>query len=112
MAGSALTETKGLVAKSRRDGALDEALERLAPGHLPERPDTPDLHVTAVRRLPPLAAQYAPFPEAIDERLQRTLVSRGISQLYTHQAESIRSEERRVGKECTSWCRSRWSPYH
>ena len=20
--------------------------------------------------------------------------------------------ERRVGKECTSWCRSRWSPYH
>ena len=25
---------------------------------------------------------------------------------------SSRSEERRVGKECTSWCRSRWSPYH
>ena len=24
----------------------------------------------------------------------------------------LRSEERRVGKECTSWCRSRWSPYH
>ena len=24
----------------------------------------------------------------------------------------VRSEERRVGKECTSWCRSRWSPYH
>ena len=24
----------------------------------------------------------------------------------------IRSEERRVGKECTSVCRSRWSPYH
>ena len=23
-----------------------------------------------------------------------------------------RSEERRVGKECTSWCISRWSPYH
>ena len=23
-----------------------------------------------------------------------------------------RSEERRVGKECWSWCRSRWSPYH
>ena len=26
--------------------------------------------------------------------------------------EKARSEERRVGKECTSWCRSRWSPYH
>ena len=23
-----------------------------------------------------------------------------------------RSEERRVGKECTIQCRSRWSPYH
>src|SRR3546814_6289696 len=24
----------------------------------------------------------------------------------------LRSEERRVGKECCSTCRSRWSPYH
>src|SRR3546814_7412055 len=26
--------------------------------------------------------------------------------------ENHRSEERRVGKECVSTCRSRWSPYH
>src|SRR3546814_12101820 len=26
--------------------------------------------------------------------------------------EDERSEERRVGKECVSTCRSRWSPYH
>src|SRR3546814_1797214 len=26
--------------------------------------------------------------------------------------ENARSEERRVGKECVSTCRSRWSPYH
>src|SRR3546814_14466845 len=26
--------------------------------------------------------------------------------------EGVRSEERRVGKECVSTCRSRWSPYH
>ena len=26
--------------------------------------------------------------------------------------EPFRSEERRVGKECQSVCRSRWSPYH
>ena len=25
---------------------------------------------------------------------------------------ALRSEERRVGKECTVLCRSRWSPYH
>ena len=24
----------------------------------------------------------------------------------------VRSEERRVGKECYALCRSRWSPYH
>src|SRR3546814_16048476 len=27
-------------------------------------------------------------------------------------ASDKRSEERRVGKECVSTCRSRWSPYH
>src|SRR3546814_4723918 len=27
-------------------------------------------------------------------------------------APAFRSEERRVGKECVSTCRSRWSPYH
>src|SRR3546814_5480121 len=27
-------------------------------------------------------------------------------------AKFTRSEERRVGKECVSTCRSRWSPYH
>src|SRR3546814_17701142 len=26
--------------------------------------------------------------------------------------EAVRSEERRVGKECVGTCRSRWSPYH
>src|SRR3546814_8040188 len=29
-----------------------------------------------------------------------------------HSCRSRRSEERRVGKECVSTCRSRWSPHH
>ena len=29
-----------------------------------------------------------------------------------HDISFDRSEERRVGKECASMCRSRWSPYH
>src|SRR3546814_18388720 len=29
-----------------------------------------------------------------------------------HSGSGLRSEERRVGKECVSQCRSRWSPYH
>src|SRR3546814_14132902 len=32
--------------------------------------------------------------------------------LATVRARHPRSEERRVGKECVSTCRSRWSPYH
>src|SRR3546814_9764138 len=31
---------------------------------------------------------------------------------YSEVAKAYRSEERRVGKECVSTCRSRWSPYH
>src|SRR5262245_37473571 len=70
------------------ENALDAALDRLAGGPI-DRPDTPDLHVTAMRRLPAIAAQFAPFPEGLDERLTRALASRGIRQLYTHQAEAI-----------------------
>ena len=36
---------------------------------------------------------------------------RGEAWLFVETA-GERSEERRVGKECTSVCRSRWSPYH
>src|SRR3546814_1023276 len=47
---------------------------------------------------------FAPAPRASDEEL-------------TRQSEQLRqalqrSEERRVGKECVSRCRLRWSPYH
>src|SRR3546814_4920034 len=31
---------------------------------------------------------------------------------YRCTSSPCRSEERRVGKECVSTCRSRWSPYH
>ena len=36
-------------------------------------------------------------------------VSRVIGAVF---GELVGSEERRVGKECTATCRSRWSPYH
>jgi DEAD/DEAH box helicase domain-containing protein len=74
---------------SKRDGALDAALERIADSSSLDRPDTPDHHITAIRRLPAVAAQYVPFPASLDSRLQQALASRGIGSLYTHQAESI-----------------------
>ena len=33
-----------------------------------------------------------------------------IGRLVAIKVLSLRSEERRVGKECTSWCRSLWAP--
>src|SRR3546814_2440869 len=50
----------------------------------------------------------------------RSLLCRGIRSAAGRQSElpvapgvvRSRSEERRVGKECVSTCRSRWSPYH
>src|SRR3546814_21130701 len=34
------------------------------------------------------------------------------AQIDALRSENSRSDERRVGKECVSTCRSRWSPYH
>src|SRR3546814_15248899 len=41
--------------------------------------------------------------------LHRELSRKGVTLMLLWQE---RSEERRVGKECVSTCRSRWSPYH
>ena len=50
------------------------------------------------------------------ERLNKTLlVAFGQQKMFKRLTPALlhlRSEERRVGKECTSVCRSRWSPYH
>src|SRR5579871_468061 len=77
-----------LPAVTAKQNALDAALTRLAGGPI-DRPDTPDLHVTAVRQLPEAAARYAPFPDTLDARLVAALRTRGIAQLYSHQAEAI-----------------------
>src|SRR3546814_4205219 len=42
--------------------------------------------------------------------LHRAAVGRDRYPVAQHDLD--RSEERRVGKECVSTCRSRWSPYH
>src|SRR3546814_11391352 len=43
-------------------------------------------------------------PRSVKESLKKsTVIAR---------RQRARSEERRVGKECVSACRSRWSPYH
>src|SRR3546814_10953121 len=67
-----------------------------------------------VRSLAQRSAQAAKeIKGLIDDSVKR--VSEGSAQVERAGAtmqEIVRSEERRVGKECVSTCRSRWSPYH
>src|SRR3546814_14298000 len=63
--------------------------------------------------LPAEPGHARPFGDGVvyvDPRLA-TLGARALLPRATT-AESLRSEERRVGKECVSTCSSRWSPYH
>src|SRR3546814_7999506 len=71
--------------------------------------------------------QYPNFAEAVDGWLDDAGVLTGlayvplrrgapiaaaVAQASEQDALQARSEERRVGKECVSTCRSRWAPYH
>src|SRR3546814_16860244 len=51
----------------------------------------------------------------IEAHAKKVSANSEIAQVATISAngdEEVRSEERRVGKECVSTCRSRWSPDH
>ena len=78
-----------------KDRALDAALQRVTAGAVAAldvetaEPAGHEQRVTAARRLPALPARYAPYPEGLDARLRAALSARGISELYTHQAEAI-----------------------
>src|SRR3546814_4125805 len=53
------------------------------------------------------------LPEMARLRADAKEISREISPAAGEMPSNLaRSEERRVGKECVSTCRSRWSPYH
>jgi DEAD/DEAH box helicase domain-containing protein len=71
-----------------KDRSLQEVLKRLAGSPAPLGAEA-DPIVTAMRRLPAIAAAFAPYPAGIDPRLQSALAARGIEQLYTHQAEAF-----------------------
>src|SRR3546814_14944401 len=65
------------------------------------------VHDLAVRRLDEAVLVDAGESR---QRVDQTDV-RAFRSLARADAAVVRSEERRVGKECVSTCRSRWSPY-
>jgi len=81
----------GALSDTRRDVQVNGALASLVPGWSGAERDTPDRVITAVRRLPPAAARCGPFPPGIDPRLRAALAERGVTDLYSHQAEAIAS---------------------
>src|SRR3546814_1669746 len=58
------------------------------------------------------ARQTGKRAHAVPPRQSRATASGSRRRWRVAPANPRRSEERRVGKECVSTCRSRWSPYH
>jgi hypothetical protein len=57
-------------------------------------------------------ARLQPIVEAERDKFHKRVELLGQMQTLLDNGIGIRSEERRVGKECRRLCRSRWSPYH
>ena len=54
----------------------------------------------------------ASIPPDADQIIRVALSASILPQPTPTVGRQVRLEERRVGKECASMCRSRWSPYH
>src|SRR3546814_15709344 len=80
-------------------------LER--PARFQKRRDNPHQRLHRQDSRAPISAA----PQAKDNEGFPPLIQNAHAQLATPRS-CARSEERRVGKECASTCRSRWSPYH
>src|SRR3546814_18872066 len=100
------------VAAARRlEQRLDRALRHdVGVGFLLLREVEAAGRAPAVDTPPPfaeIARLMAFFLPRGDQRAER---ASGVAE--HREVDGDRSEERRVGKECVSTCRSRWSPYH
>src|SRR3546814_19287750 len=60
---------------------------------------------STLQNQPNVAVQIAGNTDNVGNKAYNLMLSQ-------QRAESVRSAERSVGKECVSTCRSRWSPYH
>ena len=73
-----------------------------------------DGNVALLKELAALGAQGKQLPKAAEDKLTARMGEVATQQkcFADPAVQGARSEERRVGKECLSQCRSRWSPYH
>src|SRR3546814_1745995 len=76
-----------------------------------------DLEAVDCGRLGPMIETDPLFPERVNVNFAQVIGENHIRLIVWERGAGLtqacgRSEERRVGKECVSTCRSRWSPYH
>src|SRR3546814_15516239 len=91
---------------------LQHAFEHLAEhGLIASAPDTAGPNGTRQHAVNTILRQH----ESLGDHLRlgvEVVESFGVGQGFVAPGDLLRSEERRVGKECVSTCRSRLSPYH
>ena len=69
---------------ARRDGSLERVVEQMET--LRQKPNSP---ITAIQRLPAREGKFSDLPDSVDARLKKVLAARGVSRLYSHQAEAF-----------------------
>ena len=79
----AVTTCNPTLSLGRRDHSLGAVIEQFQ--SLQQHPESP---IRTIRHQPVREARFVELPDAVDPRLRRTLASRGIEQLYVHQAQS------------------------
>src|SRR3546814_15474583 len=114
---SKVVANAGLEIEPRRDGAAPERLHFNLLRTLAEVPFALCLEpeLIDIAAVPALSVPEIGLLTVADPRLQLIHHEPQGSELAlvgTQILASGRTEERRVGKECVSQCRSRWSPYH
>src|SRR3546814_18000173 len=62
--------------------------------------------------LSPADDKFVRIERELDVDTEGQLIASVLSKKIAAGSTHVRSEERRVGKECVSTCRSRWSPYN
>src|SRR3546814_7033965 len=120
--------------------SIYETLEQMELGAVSSLSFAPGFHPADIRDCGPAVVAYADSQDAADRAADalarqiteregefrtrllspeaaiaeaRAMIRAGASKsVVLADVQDNRSEERRVGKECVSTCRSRWSPYH
>src|SRR3546814_2621321 len=129
VSGTSFAPTDAAGALIRRVAAIHRQVRGIAPDGSAYAADDPELlawvHVTEMASFLRGYAHYcrSDLPQQVRDRYFRETacvaealgardVPRSAADVDAFFAAQQRSEERRVGKECVSTCRSRWSPSH